>query len=178
MFHRVVGDDDLQSSGIAEYLSSAERATAVAYVHDGSDYGRQLAVNTERKASAKGVRSAAMEAIDPKSGDFSAAIAKIRASGAGAVFFGGLFTEAALLKRRLVEQGANVRFISGEGALDKGFVDAASSVNAEGRGSRAPATFRWRPPLARSGTSSTTTSRRWGRTRGCTRRRGTTRPRS
>ncbi len=132
VFHRVVGDDDLQSSGIAEYLSSAERATAVAYVHDGSDYGRQLAVNTERKASAKGVRSAAMEAIDPKSGDFSAAIAKIRASGAGAVFFGGLFTEAALLKRRLVEQGANVRFISGEGALDKGFVDAASSVNAEG----------------------------------------------
>jgi len=132
VFHRIVGDDDLQSSGIAEYLSSVERPAAVAYVHDGSDYGKQLAMSTERKAAAKGVRSAAVEVIDPKSGDVSAAIAKIRASGAGAVFYGGQFTEAALLKRRLAEQGATVRFISGEGALDKGFVDAALPVNAEG----------------------------------------------
>lgn len=132
VYHRIVGDDDLQSSGIAEYLSSVERPAAVAYVHDGSDYGKQLAVNTERKASAKGVRSATIEVIDPKSGDFSAAIAKVRASGADAVFYGGLAAEAALLKRKLVEQGANVRFVSGEAALDKAFVDNALSANAEG----------------------------------------------
>jgi branched-chain amino acid transport system substrate-binding protein len=132
VYHRIVGDDDLQSSGIAEYLSSVERPAAVAYVHDGSDYGKQLAVNTERKASAKGVRSATIEVIDPKSGDFSAAIAKVRASGADAVFYGGQVTEAALLKRKLVEQGATVRFVSGEAALDKAFVDNALSSNAEG----------------------------------------------
>lgn len=132
VYHRIVGDDDLQSSGIAEYLSSVERAAAVVYVHDGSDYGKQLAVNTERKATAKGVRSATIEVIDPKSGDFSAAIAKVRASGADAVFYGGQVTEAALLKRKLVEQGANVRFVSGDAALDKAFVDNALSSNAEG----------------------------------------------
>lgn len=132
VFHRIVGDGDLQSSGIAEYLSSVERPTAVAYIHDDSDYGKQLAVNTERKTVARGVRTAAIEAIDPKSGDVSAAIAKVRAAGADAVFYGGQFGEAALLKRELVEQGANVRFVSGEGALDKGFVDAALPVNAEG----------------------------------------------
>lgn len=131
VYHRVVADQDRQASGIAEYLSSVERATSVAYVHDGSDYGRQLAVNTERRTTTRGVRTAAMEAIDPKRQDVSAAVNTIRASGADTVFYGGLFTEAALLQRKLVEQGANVRFVSTEGALDKSFVDAAQAVNTQ-----------------------------------------------
>ncbi|HSH61541.1 MAG TPA: branched-chain amino acid ABC transporter substrate-binding protein [Acidimicrobiales bacterium] len=124
VYHRIVADLDPQASGIAEYLSSLERATSVAYVHDGSDYGKQLALNTERKTAGRGVRTAAVEAIDPKSADVSAAVDKIRGSGADTVFYGGLFTEAALLQRKLTEQGANLRFVSSEVALDQSFVDA------------------------------------------------------
>lgn len=124
VYHRIVADLDIQASGIAEYLSSIERATSVAYVHDGSDYGKQLAVNTEMQTARRGVRTATMEAIDPRSSDLSAAVNTIRVSGADTVFYGGLFTEAALLQRKLTEQGANVRLVSGEGALDPSLVDA------------------------------------------------------
>jgi len=129
--HRIVADLDLQASGIADYLSALERATSVAYVHDGSDYGKQLALNTERKTAGRGVRTAAVEAIDPESADVSAAVGKIRGSGADTVFYGGLFTEAALLQRKLTEQGANLRFVSSEAALDQSFVDATRSVSTQ-----------------------------------------------
>jgi branched-chain amino acid transport system substrate-binding protein len=130
VYHRIVAAPDVQASGIADYLSSVERATSVAYIHDGSDHGRQLALDTERKTATRGVRTAAIEAIDPRSQDLAATVNTVRGSGADTVFYGGLFTEAARLLRRLTEQGANVRFVSSEGALDQSFVDATRAVNA------------------------------------------------
>ncbi|MDP8975935.1 MAG: branched-chain amino acid ABC transporter substrate-binding protein [Actinomycetota bacterium] len=131
VYHRIVADQDLQASGVAEYLSSLERATSVAYVHDGSDYGKQLAENTERKTVANGVRTAAVEAVDPKSQDVSPVVATIRGSGADTVFYGGLFTEAARLQRKLTEEGAIVRFVSSEAALDQSFVDATRATSTQ-----------------------------------------------
>lgn len=132
VFHRIVAGEDVQSTGIAEFLSSYERPTSLAYIHDNSDYGKQLALDTERKTAASGVRTAVIEPVDPRAGDFTPAVGKVMGSGADTVFYGGLFAEAAQFKRRLVELGANVRFVSGEGSLDERFVEMAQTPNAEG----------------------------------------------
>ncbi|MCA1693069.1 MAG: branched-chain amino acid ABC transporter substrate-binding protein [Actinobacteria bacterium] len=52
-FHRIIGDDALQAAGIAEFLSK-ERPRSVAYVHDNTEYGKPLAEDVERLATAKG----------------------------------------------------------------------------------------------------------------------------
>jgi branched-chain amino acid transport system substrate-binding protein len=55
----------------------------------------------------------------------------VRDSGAEVIFFGGYYEQAGRLRRQLVDAGVDTTFISGDGALDVGFVEAAGDA-AEG----------------------------------------------
>ncbi len=132
-FHRVIGDDLLQSFGIARYLAEVEKPASVAYVHDNSEYGKALTLDTEKDASARGVRRAGeIFTVDPKAQDFSATVNSLRAANPAAVFYGGYYAEAGRFRKQLVDAGVRATFISGDGALDPGFVTAAGAQAAEG----------------------------------------------
>ena len=132
-FHRVIGDDALQAFGVGRYLAEVERPASVTYVHDNSEYGKALAEDTEREARARGIRTAGdILVLDPKAQDFSSVVNSVRANNPAAVFYGGYYAEAGRFRKQLVDAGVRATFVSGDGALDPGFVVSAGAQAAEG----------------------------------------------
>jgi len=132
VFHRLVPDDDVQGKGVADYVSKKLGSKRAAYVDDNSEYGKGLADGTRKLLEAAGVPTVANDSIDPRSQDFSAVVNRIRQANPDLIFYGGYYSEAGRLRKQLVDGGVRVRFLSGDGSLDQGFITAAGAAGAEG----------------------------------------------
>ncbi|MEA2931567.1 MAG: branched-chain amino acid transport system substrate-binding protein [Actinomycetota bacterium] len=134
VFHRLVPDDDIQGKGVTDYVTKKLTVTRAAYVNDNADYGKALADGTREQLEKAGVTTVLNEVIDPKSQDFSAVINQVRALSPAPdmIFYGGYYSEAGRLKKQLTDAQVNVRFVSGDGSLDVGFVASAGAPAAEG----------------------------------------------
>ncbi|MGH9157543.1 MAG: branched-chain amino acid ABC transporter substrate-binding protein [Acidimicrobiales bacterium] len=132
VFHRVIADDALQAAGIAAYLTSTVKPAKVAYVHDNSEYGKGLTEDLEKRVAASGIATALVETVDPDSEDFSSTVNKVNAANPDVIFYGGYYAEAGRFKKQLADAGSKAIFVSGDGALDEGFVTAAGAASAEG----------------------------------------------
>ncbi|HJV08516.1 MAG TPA: branched-chain amino acid ABC transporter substrate-binding protein [Acidimicrobiales bacterium] len=132
VFHRLVPDDDVQGKGVADYVSKKLASKRAAYVHDNSEYGKGLADGTRTLLEKAGVPTVANDTIDPRSQDFSAVVNRLRTANPDLIFYGGYYTEAGRLRKQLFDNNVRVRFLSGDGGLDAGFVTAAGAAAAEG----------------------------------------------
>ena len=134
VFHRLVPNDDIQAKGVTDYVTRKLTVKSAAYIHDNADYGKALADGTREQLEKAGVTTVLNEPIDPKSQDFSAAVNKVRAISPAPdmVFYGGYYSEAGRLKKQLTDATVNVRFVSGDGSLDVGFLQSAGAPAAEG----------------------------------------------
>ncbi len=132
VFHRLVPDDDIQGKGLADYVSKKLNVRRAAYVDDNSEYGKGLADGTRQLLEAAGVQTAASDSVDPRSQDFSAVVNRMRSANPDLIFYGGYYSEAGRLRKQLVDGGVRVRFLSGDGSLDAGFITAAGAAGAEG----------------------------------------------
>jgi branched-chain amino acid transport system substrate-binding protein len=132
VFHRLVPDDDVQGQGVADYVSKKLGAKRAAYVHDNTEYGKGLADGTRTLLEKAGVTTAATDTVDPRSQDFSAVVNRLRQANPDLIFYGGYYSEAGRLRKQLVDGNVKVRFLSGDGSLDQGFVTAAGAAGAEG----------------------------------------------
>ncbi len=128
-FFRVLGNDNTQGPAAAKYITDVLKAEKVFILDDGQEYSVGLASIVKSTLAAKAVAS---DKITPKSTDFSAAITKIKNSGATAVFYGGYYAEAGLLRKQLSDAGVKVTLIAGDGVKDEGFITAATAKAAEG----------------------------------------------
>ena len=132
VFHRIIPDDGEQGKGLADYISKKLRSKSAAYVDDNSEYGKGLSEGTRTLLEAVGVRTAVSDSIDPDAQDFSAAVNKVKAAKPDLVFYGGYFPEAGRFKKQMADAGVTATFISGDGALDPAFIEAAGAAGAEG----------------------------------------------
>ncbi len=134
IFHRLVPNDDIQAKGVTDYVTRKLNVKRAAYIHDNADYGKALADGARDQLEKAGVATVLNEPIDPKSQDFSAAVNKVRAISPAPdmVFYGGYYSEAGRLKKQLTDATVNVRFVSGDGSLDVGFLQSAGAPAAEG----------------------------------------------
>lgn len=132
VFHRIIPDDDVQGAGLSSYITKTLGAKTAAYIHDNSEYGKGLAEGTQKLLEGAGVKTSVTDAIDPKSQDYSAAVNKAKAANVDIIFYGGYYAEAGRLKKQLTDGGVKARFVSGDGALDKGFVEASGAAGGEG----------------------------------------------
>jgi branched-chain amino acid transport system substrate-binding protein len=128
VFHRVLPDDKAQAAGIIKYLENKLHPKTIAIVHDNSDYGKGLAVDQLASQMPSSIKILATEAIDPKGQDYSAAVNAVKAAKPDVVFYGGYYEQAGRLKKQLTDAGVTAQFISGDGALDSGFVTAAGAA--------------------------------------------------
>ncbi|MEQ1786534.1 MAG: branched-chain amino acid ABC transporter substrate-binding protein [Acidimicrobiales bacterium] len=126
-FHRVLPDDAAQAAGIAKYLNVEAQPATIAIVHDNTDYGKGLAED-QLVPLLDGIDIVAQEVIDPDSDDYSSAVNAVKSSGAEVVFYGGYYEEAGLLRKQLVDAGVDATFITGDGSLDPGFIEAAGDA--------------------------------------------------
>ena len=115
-----------------KYLTTTLTPATIAIVHDNSEYGKGLAVDQLAAQLAEtDIEIVTTEAIDPESEDFSAAVNAVQAANPEVIFFGGYYEEAGRLKKQLTDAGVEAQFISGDGSLDVGFIEAAGDA-AEG----------------------------------------------
>jgi branched-chain amino acid transport system substrate-binding protein len=128
IFHRALANDGKQGPGIAKYISGALAAKKVVVIDDASEYGKGLA---DIVKSSLGPLVVASDTIDPKAADYSAAVSKAKDAAPDVVFYGGYYAEAGKLAKQLQDAGVKAVFVSGDGTLDKGFVEAAGPA-AEG----------------------------------------------
>ena len=127
VFHRIIPDDGVQGAGLTDYVTKVLKAENVAYVNDNSEYGKGLADGTQALLEAAGVATAVVEAVDPKSQDFSSAVNAVKAAEPDLVFYGGYYAEAGRLRKQLVDAGVDTNFLSGDGSLDPAFLDSAGA---------------------------------------------------
>jgi len=132
VFNRIPFTDDLQGQFAAEYLYNVLGMSKLAVLHDGTAYGKGVAEKVQEVFMSLGGEVVAVEAITPKETDYSAALTDIGASDPDAIYFGGYYSEAAVLAQGMPIAGLEgVTFFSDDGVYGKTFIDLAGEF-AEG----------------------------------------------
>ena len=96
------------------FLASRFKGGKVAIVHDRTTYGRGLADETRRHMSAAGLKEVLYEGYVAGDKDYSALVAKLKAIAVDVVYIGGYHTEAALIVRRMRNQGLQAPVVAGD----------------------------------------------------------------
>lgn len=103
----------------------------IAIVSDTSDYGAANTQNFEKFYKAAGGSIIATEAAPVGTTDFRALLTKIKAASPDAIYFGGVVTEAGLVRQQMVELGMKQPMIGVDGFHDPAFIKIAAAA-AEG----------------------------------------------
>lgn len=103
----------------------------VAIVADTSDYGTANAAAFEGFFGESGGKTLSKDLLPVGTTDFRAVLTKIKDSGADAIYFGGVITEAAILRKQQNELGLEVPMLGISGFYDPEFIALAGPA-AEG----------------------------------------------
>jgi len=132
-FFRTVATDAAQGPVAAQFIAENLGATSVAVIDDSGEYGRGLADIVASSLEEAGVEVVFRQGVEAGQQDYSAIVGQVAQSGAEAVFFGGYYSEAGLIRRQLSDAGAtDLTFVSDDGAFDPGFIEGAGADVAEG----------------------------------------------
>jgi branched-chain amino acid transport system substrate-binding protein len=155
-FHRAVANDDAQGPAGAAYIKDNLKATKVFVADDQSAYGQGLADVVKAKLGALVVGSDKTEG-DGKQTDFSALVQKVQTSGATALFYGGYYTNAGIIRKQLTAAGWKGTLLGGDGMKDPGLSKASGVAAAVGTVVTCPCS----PPEAAGGTFVTDYKAKW-----------------
>ena len=103
----------------------------IAIVSDTSDYGFANSQNFSKFYKAAGGSIVAAEAVPVGTTDFRALLTKVKGSAPDAIYFGGVVTEAGLVRQQMVELGMAIPMIGVDGFHDAEFIKIAGAA-AEG----------------------------------------------
>lgn len=132
-FFRTVATDAAQGPVAARFIAEELGAENVAVLDDSSDYGKGLADLVESSLEELGATVVERQGVEAGQQDYSAVVGQVAQSGADAVFFGGYYSEAGLIRRQLVDAGAtDIVFVSDDGTFDAEFINVAGDEAAEG----------------------------------------------
>jgi branched-chain amino acid transport system substrate-binding protein len=131
VFHRAVANDDAQGPAAAAYIKDTLKATKVFVADDQSAYGAGLADVVKKTLGSAVVGSDKTEA-DGKQTDFSATVQKVVGSGATALFYGGYYQNAGLIRKQLTAAGWKGTLLGGDGMKDPGLAKASGNTAAVG----------------------------------------------
>ncbi len=129
---RVIANDVAQGAALGKFVAENLHAKKVAIIDDQSAYGKGLADEFEKAATANGVTIVAREAGDDKTTDFSAILTKIKGKQPELVFYGGMDAQAGPLARQLKTLGIKAKVIGGDGMQTPELIKLAGD-NAEGQ---------------------------------------------
>ncbi len=129
---RVVANDGYQ--GAADAIFTQRLGAKKVYVlNDKEAYGLGVATNYENAAKSLGLQIAGFDAYDPKASSYQALFKKVQATGADAVFIGGLICEngAQLIKDKVAVLGDNdkVKLITPDGFATQQTLDDAGTAS-------------------------------------------------
>ncbi|GIJ23953.1 branched-chain amino acid ABC transporter substrate-binding protein [Micromonospora lutea] len=130
-FVRTVGNDLSQGPAAANYIKNVLKAEKVFVVDDQSAYGAGLADEVKKVLGAAVVGSDKVQG-DGKQSDFSATVTQVKSSGATAIYYGGYYAEAGLIRKQLTAAGVTATLVAGDGVNDPSYITGAGAAAAEG----------------------------------------------
>jgi branched-chain amino acid transport system substrate-binding protein len=125
---RLYARDDNQGKMVGAWMADRYRNKKIAFVHDKSTYGKNLADQVKANLNAAGVQEILNEGINPGEKDYSAIVGKLKAVGAEVVYYGGYPTEGGLILRQAADQGVKFQMVTTSGFVSPEFWSIAGSA--------------------------------------------------
>jgi branched-chain amino acid transport system substrate-binding protein len=122
---RLPPSDAMQGEFAADYAVKRLSLKRFILVHDRSPYGLGLAETFREALERKGGSAVAFDAVSPGDKDFVPVVKAITAMRPDAVFYGGIYMEAALLIKQARAAGFKGAFMSGDATKNADFFDIA-----------------------------------------------------
>lgn len=130
--NRIVGRDDVQGVVGADFAAS-KNVKSVFVVHDKTAYGQGIAEFFKKRAAEKGMKVLGFEGTEEKA-NFDALLSPIIAGNPDAVYFGGMYSQAAVMFKQAREKGYMGMFISDDGFDSSDAVKIAGQTLLDGAG--------------------------------------------
>ncbi|MEH0974290.1 branched-chain amino acid ABC transporter substrate-binding protein [Micromonospora sp. CPCC 205546] len=130
-FFRAVGNDFSQGPAAGNYIKNVLKADKVFVIDDQSAYGAGLADEVKKLLGPAVVGSDKVQG-EGKQTEFSAVVTKVKAANVNAVFYGGYYQEAGLIRKQLTAAGVTAPMIAGDGVNDAAYITSAGAAAAEG----------------------------------------------
>jgi branched-chain amino acid transport system substrate-binding protein len=130
-WHRVISNDGVQGQVDAQFIKNTLKATNAFVIDDNQEYSAGLADKVYSTLQQEGVK-VARDKITQGGTDFSSTVAKVKTSGATALFYGGYYAEAGTLIKQLHDGGYTGKILSDDGALDPKLIQGAGAAAANG----------------------------------------------
>jgi branched-chain amino acid transport system substrate-binding protein len=111
--NRIVGRDDVQGAVGAQF-AKAKGIKSAYVVHDKTTYGQGIAEYFKREAEAQGIQVLGFEGTEEKA-NFDAILSPILAANPEVIYFGGMYSEAAVMFKQAREKGYTGMFLSDDG---------------------------------------------------------------
>lgn len=118
---RVITAADIQNKYAGELAAKEWGVKTIALINDRTDYGKTNADQFGKAAEANGAKVISVDGITVGQQDFSALLTKIKASNPDCIYFGGVATEAGLLKRQMASLNMDCLFLSDSGIISETF---------------------------------------------------------
>lgn len=124
---RIAPPDTWQLEMAARFPVSLGKKTYY-LIDDSTQYGKSLVSEFEKYATPFGASKIGSDSIAVGEKDFTAVLTKAKALSPDFIFFGGVTTEAALIREQMVKLGMKSLYYIGSGAMSPTFVDIAGAA--------------------------------------------------
>ncbi|MFI1065728.1 ABC transporter substrate-binding protein [Streptomyces spororaveus] len=123
-YFRTIATDVDQGPFAARYLHGDAKKTKLYVINDASAHGTTLTSGFTAEFTKLGGTVVGTEQVDPAERAFAGLAARVRSSGADAVYFAGFYDTAAPLSQQLKQAGVNVPLMGGDGIFDQQYLTA------------------------------------------------------
>ncbi|MET8259369.1 branched-chain amino acid ABC transporter substrate-binding protein [Micromonospora sp. NPDC005553] len=130
-FFRAVGNDFSQGPAAGNYIKNVMKADKVYVIDDQSAYGAGLADEVKKVLGSAVVGSDKVQG-EGKQVEFSGVVTKVKAANVKAIFYGGYYQEAGLIRKQLTAAGVTAPLVAGDGVNDGAYITSAGQAAAEG----------------------------------------------
>ncbi|MFI9797149.1 bifunctional serine/threonine-protein kinase/ABC transporter substrate-binding protein [Streptomyces sp. NPDC052302] len=130
-YFRTLTSDADQGPFAARYLRNEAGKGKLYVVDDRTAYSTALVSGFTAEFEKLGGSVVGWEHVDTDQRGFSGLVAKVRASGADAVFFGGYYDTAGALSRQLGQAGVDVPLMGGDGIYDQQYLTSGPEVDGD-----------------------------------------------
>ncbi|MGW7664153.1 bifunctional serine/threonine-protein kinase/ABC transporter substrate-binding protein [Streptomyces sp. NPDC054756] len=130
-YFRTLASDADQGPFAARYLRNDAGKGKLYVVDDRTAYGTALVSGFTAEFEKLGGSVVGREHVDTDQRGFSGLVAKVRASGADAVFFGGYYDTAGALSKQLGQAGVDVPLMGGDGIYDQQYLTSGPEVDGD-----------------------------------------------
>lgn len=129
---RLPATDIGQTDSAAEFATKILAKKAFSVIDDKTNYGQSLREQFVKGVEKRGGRILSSDGIAVGEKDFTALLTKLKGLAPEHVYFGGLSTEAGLIKSQMLKLGISATFQSGTGIWSDTFITVAGREAAEG----------------------------------------------